>query len=166
MAVPQCISRYVISPSVRFAVYRWGDDSLSKDTTTVKKVKPKPKGKAPQIIAMAQSRPELSNADIARLTDTSEANITQTLRRYGIERGRVDEFITQKVRILSGVQDKIIESLKDVPWEKESAHSRVVDAGIIQDKIRDIIHGKSGSSGVNVNINIGDPTKVIDVTDT
>jgi hypothetical protein len=137
-----------------------------KGKTTVKKIKAKPKGKAPQIIALAQSRPELSNADIARLTDTSEANITQTLQRYGIERVRVDDFINQKVRILSGVQDKIIESLKDVPWEKESAHSRVVDAGIIQDKIRDIIHGKSGNSGVNVNINIGDPTKTIDVTDT
>ena len=70
------------------------------------------------------------------------------------------------MKILSGIQEKFITELKGRSLEKESAHTLVVDAGIIQDKIRDILHVKSGNSGVNVNITIGDPTNVIDVTDT
>jgi transcriptional regulator len=137
----------------------------TKMTGKGKMIKPKRGSKAPEILALA-ARPELSQAEIAKLVDTSEANISRTLTRYGIERTTVDEFISHKVRILSGIQEKILQELSKRSFEKESAHTLTVDAGIIQDKIRDIIHGKSGNSGVNVNINIGDPTKTIDVTDT
>lgn len=144
-----------------------GVKGKAKDPTDrLKPPKPVRGSKTPKILALAQTRPELTNSDIAEIVGVTDSNITQTLQRYGIDRPRVDDFINNKVKILSGIQEKFITELKGRSLEKESVHTLVVDAGIIQDKIRDIIHGKSGNSGVNVNINIGDPTKTIDVTDT
>lgn len=138
----------------------------AKAKTKVRQVTPKNGSKTTAILAMAEARPELTVTEIGKLNDCSHVNVIKTLQRYGLDRERVDEFQNHKVRILAGIQEKFITELQGRSLEKESAHTLVVDAGIIQDKIRDIIHGKSGNSGINVNINIGDPTKTIDVTDT
>lgn len=137
-------------------------DSLDK-LTGITKV---PKGRPGKIVELAQAKPELTTREIGKIVGCNHSNVIQTLQRYGIEKAIVDGFNENKVRILNGLQEKILKELSSRSLEKESAHTLIVDAGIIQDKIRDIIHGKSGNSGVNININIGDPTKVIDVIDT
>ena len=138
----------------------------SKDTKSTKVTKPTPKrgSKAPKILAIAASHPELTTREIGKLADCSHVNVIETLQRYKMEPEAVKRLQDNKVNVLTGLQEKIINSLTDADFEKESIHSRIVDAGIIQDKIRDILNGHAGGNGVHVTINVGDPAKVIDVT--
>ena len=126
----------------------------------VKKKRMKIGSKSPAIIKTALEHPELTLAEIRKLHDCTDVNVINTLKRYGIERETVRDFIDAEKYIRADVKRLLLTSISEDEIKKMSVHNRVVDYGILVDKDRD--ESKAGGD-IKVVINIGDPTKVIEV---
>ena len=129
----------------------------------VKKKRMKIGSKSPAIIKTALEHPELTLAEIGKLHDCTDVNVINTLKRYGIERETVRDFIDAEKYIRADVKRLLLTSISDDEIKKMSVHNRVVDYGILVDKDRD--ESKAGGD-IKVVINIGDPTRVIDINAT
>lgn len=128
--------------------------------TIATKSRPKKGSKALSIIKTAQEHPELTVREVGLLEGCNHSNVVKTLQRYGIEREAVRDFVDSEREIRAEKKRLLLTSITEEEIKKMSVHNRVVDYGILVDKDRD--ESKAGGD-IKVVINIGDPTKVIEV---
>ena len=128
--------------------------------TICTKATPKKGSKTLSILKTAQDHPELTMREVAAIEGCDHSNVVRTLQRYGIDRQVVHDFVESEKEIRAEYKRRLLTSITDDEIKKMSVHNRVVDYGILVDKDRD--ESKAGGD-IKVVINIGDPTRVIDV---
>lgn len=115
--------------------------------------------KARSIIKTATDHPELSSREIGKLVECSHVNVIKTLNRYGIDRGRVKDFLTSEEEIEAGLQERLISGITDDQIQKLSIPQRVTSYAILADKRHQ--RKSAGNHGVAIQINInGDPRTI------
>ena len=104
----------------------------------VKIRKPAKGSKAEAILTLTATTPARP-VEIAESVNCSKAHVTQTLQRYGIEPNIVESFKNHRADILTGIQEKILNSvnMKDIKVESaKELRDTLTGFGILFDKER------------------------------
>lgn len=138
-----------------------GKKNIAVKDSPLTKPTPRRGSKAPDIIQSALEHPDLTTRELGKLHDCSHVNVIETLQRYGIDRGVVENFISAERLIRAEKKRILLTSITDDEIKSMSVHNRIVDYGILDDKDK----AQTAPGGIQVNIVIGDPTKTIDISD-
>ena len=95
------------------------------------------------VIAMANGG--LTTSEIAKETETTPSNISQILKRYKISTNQLDGFVTHRIPIFQGLQDRIVKSINSIDLKKAGLYQKVLASSILLDK-EQLISGKSTSN--------------------
>lgn len=109
------------------------------------------KGKAALIRKLHCDYPELSQADIARRTDTSTANVNQVLKRFNdnVSVESLKDYQENKADIYDLLQSRFLASITKEDVEKAPLLARVTSAAILEDKARTI---RGQATQINVSV--------------
>lgn len=122
--------------------------AASKARQTATKTQRPPTARQAAIIATANQHPDLSERNIATLTDTDPAQVHRTLKAYKIERDRTDQFKNYRADIFAGFQSRILASISDAEIKKSPFGSKILSVCQLYDKER----LERGQSTDNVNV--------------
>lgn len=103
--------------------------------------------KTPMIISLAE-KSNYTNAEIARLTGTTQANVHKTLKRYKIKLKRSSEFKENKHLILNGVQERLVDSLTKEKITEANLQSTVTSLKMLHEMER--LETNQSTSNVSV----------------
>jgi hypothetical protein len=96
-----------------------------------------------KIIELAQNT-ELSQGQIAKLTDVEKSTVCKVLQNYGMEHRSIEEYKSNRASILAGLQQRIAKSVTDEDLKKASLQVKAMAYGVFYDKER-LELGKSTS---------------------
>ena len=82
---------------------------------------------------------------MAKSANVSRAAITQTLKRYGIERNMLESFKQNRADIMAGIQETVAASLTEDDIKKASVRDKTILFGTLYDKER-LERGQSTSN--------------------
>ena len=86
-----------------------------------------------------------TQAQVAKSANVSRAAITQTLKRYGIERNMLESFKQNRADIMAGIQETVAASLTEDDIKKASVRDKTILFGTLYDKER-LERGQSTSN--------------------
>jgi len=88
-----------------------------------------------KIIELAQNT-ELSQGQIAKLTDVEKSTVCKVLQNYGMEHRSIEEYKSNRASILAGLQQRIAKSVTDEEIKKASLQVKAMAYGVFYDKER------------------------------
>ena len=117
-------------------------------------------GKAPLIRKLKLKYPELSNKEIADQAGCVESNVRQVLRTFmhDVTESELQTFQENKANIYDALQSRIIESIGQDDIAKAPLYPRIVSAGILEDKARNV-RGQATSINVAVLVDLVEAIK-------
>jgi hypothetical protein len=89
-----------------------------------------------RILDTYKEHPDLTVREIGAIADVTHGYVVQTLKRYGIEKLRVDAFKQYRGDIFAGMQDRLLSSVTNEDIKKAPLGSRVLAAAQLYDKER------------------------------
>lgn len=105
------------------------------------------------IIDTAIEHPTLTTREIGAIANCSHVNVVNTLQRYGIDHGQLQDFKAHRADVIAGLQHRLLVSVTDADIQKAPLGSRILAAAQLYDKER-LERGQSTS-----NINYLDVSK-------
>jgi len=111
-------------------------------------VRPSSAPKGTSIVTLLEQKamnPALSQADLARINNVSQAAISMMFKRYGVNDKYLESFKTHRADIFAGIQDTILKTLTATDIKKASVRDRVIAAATLYDKER-LERGQSTSN--------------------
>ena len=105
----------------------------NKQTTSTTR---KPTEKQVKILDTSTEHPDLTTRQVAAICDTSHSHVIQTLQRYGIDANEVKDYTSNRDKVFSGLQHRLLQSVTDADIKEASLLQRVTAAGILYDKER------------------------------
>jgi hypothetical protein len=92
--------------------------------------------KQEDIIATVNHHPSLSTREVATLCKTDHSYVVQVMQRYNIQHNKIQDYKSNRVDILAGVQHRLISSITDEDIKKAPLGSRILAACQLYDKER------------------------------
>ena len=106
---------------------------------------PKKNSKAPKIIELKNTNPNLTVRQIAEIVNCNHSNVVQTLARYGINPEQTTNYKNNRADILAGLQHNLLSSITLDDIKKAPMGSRVLAVAQLYDKER-LERGQSTSN--------------------
>ncbi len=94
------------------------------------------KGSKTEAILTLSTLPNLSNSEIAIITQCSNQNIHATLQRYHIDLKPLDLFKKHRADVLAGMQERLLSSIDDEQIKGAPLGTKVLAACQLYDKER------------------------------
>ena len=94
--------------------------------------------KKQKILDLKTLNPEANSSEIARQANADVSYTIDVLKRYGLLKQNIDDFTTNRVSILRGLQSRILSSISQEDIQKASLQQKVTAVGIIHDKEREL----------------------------
>lgn len=89
-----------------------------------------------KIIKIKQAHPALNKNQIAAVAGCHHVHVGRTLKAYGIIKGKVNNYISNRAMILAGVQQRLLASITDADIKKTPVGSRILAVSQLFDKER------------------------------